>query len=92
MALQIPKTRLVACRRMVRTAGELEGKYGGHGGRHGGDLRYGVEYQCQPRGQVQDAGAGQILSKSVVSELAPGLRRDHLLMLSVQLEQADYRA
>ena len=58
---------------MVRTAGELEGKYGGHGGRHGGDLRYGVEYQCQPRGQVQDAGAGQILSKSVVSELAPGL-------------------
>ena len=79
-ALQIPKTRLVACRRMVRTAGELEGQYGGHGGRHGGDLRYCVECQCRPRGQVQDAGAGQVLSKSVVSEVDTwGSRRDRLV-------------
>lgn len=55
-ALQISQTCLVSRRRMVLTAGELEGKYSGLRSCYSGHYRDGMEYQCGEGGQVQDAG------------------------------------
>ena len=52
---------------MVRTASELESKYSRYGGGHSGSRSNGVERQCRTRSPLQDAGAGEVLPKSIVS-------------------------
>lgn len=63
---QIPQTRLVTGRWLVLPTCELEGEYGGDGGRHNWHYGFDVELERGTGDENEVSGSRTILSQSVV--------------------------
>ena len=85
---QLPEACLVALRRMVRAAQELEIQYRNLQSYNIWHYGYGMEHKCGARRQTADAREGEVLPQQIVSPLRES--RKDILADTLQLEQADY--